>query len=538
MNSDISRPAQAGHGISFAESFLVMAITAHGLSGYLDNATRVLDEGGPRHLILRVLQKLCSPVLEFGSISFFMCELHGGLPEPSNAFQLRLILPQDLNLLEGFHPEKSAQTFRERFQRGDLCFAALDANGKVAHTRWVTVEKTYIPEIGRYVVLPPGEAYFYDGYTQPDLRRRGIDGAMRGFIFKTMRAAGYRKIYSYVRGDNPIGLKAARRWQQPVGRLWYLRLRGLSPLVIRRGSPDLPTMIRRGTAERKRDERLARARVWRKFFESWLGEPPAKRSTGCYSLPEEYFISTAQYLSSVLDLDPNSDVVLDVGCDSAMVSRLLAPRCRGFVGVDFVPGMLADIPRDAVKSAPGEPASFVAADGRSLPFGSRVFTKAYCAAVLHTLPSHADGLKMVEELVRVCRPGGRVLVAAVPDTAKHLRGYWELWQRAGVVEKARLAISLVMPRAAKDTLRRLLGLSQDRLIFLEYDFGELKRRLEAQGLQCQVLDFPDSYWSRDFRKTRSNLLVRIPPRKSAKVVLKSISGNPHLSRQRTAHCGD
>jgi glucosamine--fructose-6-phosphate aminotransferase (isomerizing) len=88
-----------------------------------------------------------------------------------------------------------------------------------------------------------------------------------------------------------------------------------------------------------------------------------------------------------------------------MVSRLVSPRCRGFVGVDFIPGMMMDIQRDAVRSAAGKPASLMAGDGRSLPFRSRVFTKAYCSGVLHTLPSHADGLRMVEELVRVCQPG-------------------------------------------------------------------------------------------------------------------------------------
>jgi len=490
-----------------------MAIAVNNLSAYLDNAGRVLDEGGLRHLVFRVFQKLCSSLLEFGSISFFMRELDGNLPEPNTTVKLHLrqASSEDLDLLQGLKPEKSAETIHARFRRGDLCFVTIDADGKLAHCRWVTVERTHIPELDRYVALSPGHVYFYDGYTRPDLRRRGIDGAMREFIFKTMRAAGYRKIYSYVRGDNPIGLRASRRWQRPVGRLWYLRLRGLGPLVIRWRNPNLPTIIRKGMAEREKAERSFRARVWREWFKSWLSEPSAKRSTGYHSLPEEYFISTAEYISSVLELDPSSDAVLDVGCDSAMVSRLVAPRCGGFVGLDFIAGMLADIPRDAVKSARGGPASLVAGDGTSLPFRPRTFTKGYCSGVLHTLPSHQDGWQMVEELVRVCRPGGRVLVAAVPDTAKRFRGYWEVWKRADVAGKARLVISLLLPRALKDSLRRLLGLPRrDRLVFLEYDLAALKRRLEAQGLECQVLDFPESYWSRDFRKTRSNLLVRIP----------------------------
>ncbi|MBI4611434.1 MAG: hypothetical protein HY726_20780 [Candidatus Rokubacteria bacterium] len=45
---------------------------------------------------------------------------------------------------------------------------------------------------------------------------------------------------------------------------------------------------------------------------------------------------------------------------------------------------------------------------------------------------------------------------------------------------------------------------------IEYDLLALKRALEARGLECDLLNFPDDYWSRDFRITRSNLLIRIP----------------------------
>lgn len=118
---------------------------------------------------------------------------------------------------------------------------------------------------------------------------------------------------------------------------------------------------------------------------------------------------------------------------------------------------------------------------------------------------------MIEELVRVCRPGGTVLVASIPDRAKRFSAYLEAWRRSGLAGRLRLLTSLALPRPAKDVLRRLLGLEQRNLLAsLDYDLEKLKRSLEAQGLVCQILDFPGNYWSRDFRKTRSNLLIRIP----------------------------
>lgn len=491
-----------------------MAARANGLSSIPHRAARVLAEGGPQHLLLQALRKLTRPLLECGSVIFFARDLSEPPPEPRAALDLKLHIasPAQLDLLLN-SPEfpQTEEMLRERFRAGDICFAALDAEGKLAHSRWVTTRRGYIPELDMELFLKPGEAYMYDGYTRPDLRGRGIDGFVRCSIFVALRAGGFNRLYSYVRGDNPVGLRAARRWLRPVGRLWYLRFRGARPLVLAEGGPELPVLIKRTDIEKRQQTRLSRARAWRAWFESWLDEPHAKRSSGFSALPEEYFVSAADYIVSALALDPKSDLVLDVGCDSAMISRLVAPHCLRLVGVDFIPGLLADIPDEAAKSASSRRACFVAADGRLLPFKSHVFTKAYCSAVIHTLPSVEDGARMIEELVRVCRPGGTILVASIPDRAKRFSAYLEAWRRSSLAGRLRLLTSLALPRPAKDVLRRLLGLEQqNQLISLDYDLEKLKRRLEAQGLVCQILDFPENYWSRDFRKTRSNLLICIP----------------------------
>ncbi len=252
-----------------------------------------------------------------------------------------------------------------------------------------------------------------------------------------------------------------------------------------------------------------RAQAWRGWFEGWLTLPLEQRSIGFYALPEEYFASTADHIASTLGLDPEADVVLDLGCDSAMVTRVVGPRCRRLVGADFIPGLVADVPRGSVRSATGRDAAFVAADGRFLPFRSQAFTKAYCAGVIHTLPSREDGVAMIEELVRVCRPGGAVLVAAVPDRAKRFQSFVDLWRHAGPIGKMRRLLSPMIPGWAKRAARRLLGLPPG-LVFLQYDLRELKRAFEARGLTCDVLDFPATYWSLHFRRTRANLLIRIP----------------------------
>jgi SAM-dependent methyltransferase len=408
-------------------------------------------------------------------------------------------------LMDGADPDQPIDALAERFERGDRCVVAIDRDGRAAHVRWLTTHRTFVPELGRDVVLDRGQAYFYNGYTRPDMRGRGLDGLVRTFIFDTLRREGVREAWSYVRGDNPAGWRAAARWQQPAGTSRFVQVLGR----------PVATWWTRGTPPPLRFERPASrigsggpepAGVWKTWFESWVDKPLEQRSTGWSALPDEYFAATANFLASTLRLDAERDRVLDVGCDSAMVSRLVVPRCRQLTGVDFVPGMLADGRRLTAGLA-----AFLAADGRRLPFAPKTFGKAYCTGVVHVMPSQADGIALIREMIRVCEPGGTVLVAAVPDVRKRWTARLDVWKRAGLAGKVCLPIWVALPRWVRRPLKAWLGRSDaGPAIYLDYDLRRLKDELDAEGLTCTILDYPDDYWSSDFRRTRSNLLIRIP----------------------------
>lgn len=494
----------------------------------------VVKAGGLSHLVRQAFRKLSPPWLAFGTVTFFVRGLSDEPPE-GTAFrdvQLRWAWasPSDINLLIGGRDDApSEDALRERFARGDRCAVAIGADGRLAHSRWITTERGYIPELDVDVVLAPGEAYHYDAYTRPDVRGCGIDGAVRSFIFRTLRDAGLEKVCWYVRGDNPIAMRVSRRWGEPSGKLRYVRFCGSRPVVLGLRALERVTLISREGVVRKQEERDLRARAWREWFESWLNMPLAKRSRGYDAVSEEHFISTAEHIASTLELDPGSDFVLDVGCDSAMVSRFVAPRCRGFVGLDLISAMLTDIDREDIRSASGRRAWFMAADGRALPFQSDVFSKAYCSGVIHTLPSHEDALRFVRELVRVCWPGGKVLIAGVPDVRKRFRARLEALREAGGADKMRLAIRLLIPSPIRSVLRwALQRRPRSPLVFLEFNLRKLKRKLEKEGLRCDILDFPEDYWSRDFRKARSNFIIRIPGSSHRTGVAKVSMAEAHL----------
>lgn len=473
----------------------------------------IWKEAGTLQMITSLIRKASLGFIECGSVRFFARELDCELA-PVRALidcQLRLASIEDIGLLvrEGDPSQASEEMIRDRFERGDICFIAQSSGGELVHSRWVACEKGYVPELEMELLLKPGEAYMYGGYTSTRWRRAGVDAAVRAHIFCTMRARGCSWVCSYVRGDSPPALRAAGRLQRPVGSVWYLRIGPGESWLMPTMRPTRPVLRKTpGFASAERD-RLLRLRQSREWFGGWLQKTTAFHSTGFHRVSDEQFEETAQHIGQVLELDPARDCVLDVGCASAMVSRRVAQKCRQFVGVEMTAGMLAGIDAGTVACSDGTPAAFSAADGRHLPFPSDAFDKVYCSAVIHMLPGRDDGLQIIEEMLRVCRPGGVVLVASVPDRGKLFNAYKHAWRQAGFIGKGRFLASFLLPRSLKNALRGPLGMEKSYPAALIYDAQGIAARMRQAGFPCSVLDFPEDYWSSDFRRTRSNLLISV-----------------------------
>lgn len=92
--------------------------------------------------------------------------------------------------------------------------------------------------------------------------------------------------------------------------------------------------------------------------------------------------------------------VLDLGCGYGAYLPELTTRARVVVGTDLSFGML--------REAADAPVPLANADVVALPFGSAVFDVALAAHMLYHVPDVAGG---INELRRVVRPGGAVMVA-------------------------------------------------------------------------------------------------------------------------------
>lgn len=473
---------------------------------YAERAAQLRREEGLWGLSWRVLRRLIAPVVDFGAVTFFERRLDDGAIDPAAGAAVQEMTRADMaRLITAIDPEQTIEDINARFRRGDRVFVAIGDDGAGEHTRWVTTSRTYIPEIDRDIVPAAGQAYFYNGYTRPECRGHGVDGRVRNRIFATLQSEGFTTACSYVRHDNRKGYRAAFRWQRPIGTVRYLRVFRGPSIVFGGRHAGTPELIRRDRG----DEAVLREQAWRSWFRSWIAQPLSARSTGCYQVRDSDCRAAAASIVSLLNLTAGDDV-LDVGCDSALISRLVAPQCRRFAGVDFIPEMLRDARDRVMDPATVDRARFIAADGRALPIRSGAFPKVYCSAVLHTLATHADGQAMIDELIRVTADGGKVLLASVPDRAKRGANRALVWQRAPLAGKLTLPLRWVVPPAARRWGRRILRRPETGPpAFLEYDLQQIAAALEGRGLRSVIHDFPADHPNLDFQRTRSNLVITV-----------------------------
>jgi len=117
----------------------------------------------------------------------------------------------------------------------------------------------------------------------------------------------------------------------------------------------------------------------------------------------------ADSILSLTNADETSSI-FEVGCAAGFLAYLVAPRVRKFTGVDLAAGALTVARRLGLANA-----EFQQADGGALPFPDASFDAAFCYDVFTNFPSIEGGIPLIGEMMRIVRPGGRVLVGNVPD---------------------------------------------------------------------------------------------------------------------------
>ena len=101
--------------------------------------------------------------------------------------------------------------------------------------------------------------------------------------------------------------------------------------------------------------------------------------------------------------------VVDVGCGNGRIGRLLAPLCTSYLGIDLSEAVYA-FPKYTRR-----PSEFklLRASGTDLPLADGVADVTICWGVLHHMD---EPEKAFNELMRVTKPGGSILIFVYPES--------------------------------------------------------------------------------------------------------------------------
>jgi len=177
------------------------------------------------------------------------------------------------------------------------------------------------------------------------------------------------------------------------------------------------------------------------------------------------------------------DAVLDVACGGGIVVCAFAPHVRHATGIDMTPAML-DRARHLAAEKGVANVTWREGDVARLPYPDGAFTIVVTRFAMHHFP---DPAAVFREMVRVCAPGGRVVVVdtyASPDPAKAAE-----FNRLEKLRDPSHARSLAL--AELQDLFRASGLGQPRASFYELR-DEVKNLLARSfpnpGDEARIID--------------------------------------------------
>ena len=191
----------------------------------------------------------------------------------------------------------------------------------------------------------------------------------------------------------------------------------------------------------------------------------------------------ASALAWLEPLDPDM-IVLDVACGAAHAAEQAAPHVRQVVGIDLTPSLL-ELGADRLHEAGINNVLLQLGNAAELPFVDDSFDLVVCRGALHHF---LDPGGAVVEMARVCRPGGRVVVADMVAPNAEVRGAFDDLHRcldpshAGVLlepELAELLRAKVGPLAYGETSEPFL-IPIDAILTDAADRDAVAQALEAE----------------------------------------------------------
>ena len=119
----------------------------------------------------------------------------------------------------------------------------------------------------------------------------------------------------------------------------------------------------------------------------------------------------------VAEFIDKNDSVLECACGTGAITEEIAKKCRQVLATDFAEGMLK---RASKKCRKYGNVSFRQEDITDIKSADNSFNKVVAGNVIHLLP---EPEKALNELLRVVRPGGKVIIPTYINMARDSSGF-------------------------------------------------------------------------------------------------------------------
>lgn len=148
--------------------------------------------------------------------------------------------------------------------------------------------------------------------------------------------------------------------------------------------------------------------AWRALYQFSATEQSWEK-THRWRYSKEVALKTIDDIRSKLAVS-SAELILEVGCGCGMVCELLAGDNQKAVGLDLSEDLLQRAEDFGVSR---QKVALVAAEASQLPLRDASFDRVLCYSVFQCFPSKRYAKQVLNELMRVCRPGGMILVGDV-----------------------------------------------------------------------------------------------------------------------------
>tara|TARA_A100001388_G_C28752314_1_gene492885 strand:- start:35 stop:787 length:753 start_codon:yes stop_codon:yes gene_type:complete len=206
-------------------------------------------------------------------------------------------------------------------------------------------------------------------------------------------------------------------------------------------------------------------------------------------------------IDSKLELKKN-DLLLDVGCGTGVITLPISKKVNKIFALDGGFNVIEQLKKNIINNKISNINTI------NIPFDKNnfednFFDKVLMYAVIHYLDGDKYVKNCIEELIRICKPGGKILIAEIPE-----KNAIENLRNGLLTNKEKQIINnFEKNRNEYDQFMKQFDVNKYQFNYLEMEQDKLKEICKDFGCEAQILK---QDIRQPFSLTRRDLLIKLP----------------------------